>query len=120
AGVAVRPGPGALAHAQDKITMRTKLTEIGIPSPEWAAVASRDELQAFLDAHGGRAVLKTPRGGYDGKGVRVIDAAEDADNWFRILNEDGNGGALLVEELVSFRRELSQQLARRPGGEVAF
>ena len=64
------------------------------------------------------AVVKTARGGYDGKGVRVVRASHEADDWFTALAEDGNGGALLVEELVDFRRELAQLVARRPSGEV--
>src|ERR1700712_957229 len=100
--------------------MREKLGELGVPMPDWAPVHDEDELQAFLDDHDGEAVLKTSRGGYDGKGVRLVrDAAEGAD-WFRILNEDGNGGALLVEERVEFRRELAQLIARRPSGDSAL
>lgn len=118
AGVAVHPGPDALRHAQDKIVMRTRLAELGMPQPEWAAVSNSAELQAFLDAHGGRAVVKTPRGGYDGKGVRVVDAATEADDWFAALAEDAHGGQLLVEELVDFSRELAQQVARRPSGQI--
>ena len=89
-----------------------------MPQPEWAAVTGPEELQSFLDAHGGRAVVKTPRGGYDGKGVRVVSTATEADDWFAALAEDARGGALLAEELVDFTRELAQQIARRPSGEV--
>ena len=118
AGVAVRPGPAALSIAQDKLVMRARLAELGMPQPEWAAVTDTAELQDFIDAHGGRAVVKTPRGGYDGKGVRVVSAATEAEDWFATLGEDARGGALLVEELVDFSRELAQQVARRPSGEV--
>ena len=118
AGVAVHPGPGPLAVAQDKLVMRARMAELGMPQPDWAAVSDAAELQDFLDAHGGRAVVKTPRGGYDGKGVRVVSAATEADDWFAALAEDAHGGALLVEELVDFARELAQQVARRPSGEV--
>lgn len=118
AGVAVHPGPAPLAVAQDKLVMRARMEELGMPQPEWAAVSNAEELGEFLDAHGGRAVVKTPRGGYDGKGVRVVSAATEADDWFAALAEDARGGALLVEELVDFTRELAQQVARRPSGEV--
>jgi 5-(carboxyamino)imidazole ribonucleotide synthase len=118
AGIVVRPGPGALRIAQDKLVMRARMQELGMPQPEWAAVTGPDELQRFLEAHDGRAVVKTPRGGYDGKGVRVVSAATEADDWFAALAEDAHGGALLVEELVDFTRELAQQVARRPSGEV--
>lgn len=117
AGIAVRPGPEALQFAQDKLAMRAKLDELGMPQPDWAAVSGTAQLETFLRDHGGRAVVKTPRGGYDGKGVRVVHAATEADDWFAALAEDAHGGALLVEELVDFRRELSQQVARRPSGE---
>ena len=118
AGVAVHPGPAPLAVAQDKLVMRARMAELGMPQPDWAAVSDAAELQDFLDAHGGRAVVKTPRGGYDGKGVRVVSAAIEADDWFAALAEDAHGGALLAEELVDFTRELAQQVARRPSGEV--
>jgi 5-(carboxyamino)imidazole ribonucleotide synthase len=117
-GIPVHPGPDALHFAQDKIAMREKLSEIGVPVPEWAAVTNADELAAFLADNGGAAVLKTPRGGYDGKGVRVVRSADDAADWFAALDEDGRGGALLVEELVDFRRELAQLVARRPSGQI--
>ncbi len=118
-GIPVHPGPHALQFAQDKLLMRAKLSELGLPVPDWAAVESADELAVFLDGHGGRAVVKTARGGYDGKGVRVVSEPHAADDWFLALAEDGRGGALLVEELVSFRRELAQLVARRPSGDVA-
>ena len=114
AGVAVHPGPDALRFAQDKLEMRARLAEIGAPQPDWAAVHDAVELQAFLDDHGGRAVVKTPRGGYDGKGVRVVSSGTEADDWFA----DFHGGPILVEELVDFTRELAQQVARRPSGEM--
>ena len=114
AGVSVHPGPDALVFAQDKLRMRERLTALGVPVPDWAAVDSVDELSAFLAEHGGRAVVKTPRGGYDGKGVRVVSDAAEVSDWFE------GGEPLLAEELVEFRRELSQMLARRPSGEIAL
>ena len=117
-GVAVHPGPDALRYAQDKLLMRARLQELGMPQPDWAAVTTAEELQAFIDDHGGRAVVKTPRGGYDGKGVRVVSAGTEVEDWFATLAEDARGGALLAEELVEFTRELAQQVARRPSGAV--
>lgn len=115
AGVAVHPGPDALAYAQDKIDMRTKLAELGLPQPDWAAVTDAAALDAFIADHGGRAVVKTPRGGYDGKGVRVVSSSAEAADW---LDGLADGAALLAEELVPFTRELAQQVARRPSGEL--
>ncbi|HSP75636.1 MAG TPA: 5-(carboxyamino)imidazole ribonucleotide synthase, partial [Cryobacterium sp.] len=118
-GVAVHPGPDALLYAQDKLLMRQRLSELGLPVPDWARVENAAELGVFLAAHNGRAVVKTARGGYDGKGVRLVTHEHEADDWFAALAEDGNAGALLVEELVEFRRELAQLVARRPSGQVA-
>ena len=98
-GVAVHPGPDALRFAQDKLLMRARLQELGMPQPDWAAVTGAVELQAFIDDHGGQAVVKTPRGGYDGKGVRVVSAGTEAEDWFAVLAEDARGGALLAEEV---------------------
>ncbi|WP_336645088.1 5-(carboxyamino)imidazole ribonucleotide synthase [Microbacterium sp. USHLN186] len=113
-GVQVHPGPDALQYAQDKLVMRARLDQLGVPQPDWAAVHDADELQRFIDDHGGGAVVKTPRGGYDGKGVRVVRTAMDAADWFAAAE----GDALLAEELVPFTRELAQQIARRPSGEM--
>jgi len=110
-GVRVHPGPDALQFAQDKLAMRARLAELGMPQPDWAAVTDTAQLQAFLDEHGGRVVVKTPRGGYDGKGVRVVTEPSEVADWF-------GDGALLAEELVDFSRELAQQVARRPSGEL--
>lgn len=112
AGVTVQPGPDALLFAQDKLLMRERLAALGLPVPDWARIETPAELDDFIADHGGAAVLKTPTGGYDGKGVRVVRSADEAADWF------GNG-PLLVEELVSFQRELAQLLARRPSGEIA-
>jgi 5-(carboxyamino)imidazole ribonucleotide synthase len=119
-GVPVHPGPDALLYAQDKLLMRQKLTDLGLPVPIWARVTTEDELQEFLDDNGGRAVLKTPRGGYDGKGVRVVSAGHEASDWFAAVAENGSTDGLLVEELVEFRRELAQMAARRPSGDLVF
>ncbi|MFV2144655.1 5-(carboxyamino)imidazole ribonucleotide synthase [Isoptericola sp. G70] len=121
-GTPVRPGPGALVQAQDKIVMRRRLTELGAPCPRWAALptdpeAARSALEVFLDgAPGGEAVVKTARGGYDGKGVRVVAAPTEADDW--IAAHAAGGPELLVEDKVPFSRELAVLVARRPSGEV--
>ena len=112
AGVSVQPGPDALLYAQDKLLMRERLSALGLPVPDWARVADAAQLDEFLASHGGQGVLKTPRGGYDGKGVRIVHSGAEAADWFAA------GDDLLVEELVSFTRELAQLVARRPSGDL--
>jgi 5-(carboxyamino)imidazole ribonucleotide synthase len=114
AGVTVSPRPEALLFAQDKLLMRERLAALDLPVPDWARIETAADLSAFLASHGGRVVLKTPRGGYDGKGVRVVRSVEEAADWLEL------GTALLAEELVEFRRELAQLVARRPSGELGL
>lgn len=107
-GVAVRPGPAALVYAQDKGLMRTRLGELGAPCPRNAIVEDVEDVEAF----GIPCVLKTTRGGYDGKGVWFVRSAEDCAEAF------ASGATILAEELVDFRRELSALVARSASGEV--
>ena len=117
-GIAVRPGPEALVHAQDKGVMRARLGELGVPCPRSALVHSVDDVAAFAQSVGGwPCVLKTTRGGYDGKGVWFIRSLDDLDEPFRAAREADVH--LLVEELVDFRRELSALVARSPSGQAA-
>jgi len=107
-GHACRPGPQALLFAQDKGAMRVRLAELSVPTPRWAVVESVSDLEDF----GFPAVVKTTRGGYDGKGVWFVQSAADAEEAL------ATGRALIAEELVEFRRELAALIARRPTGDV--
>jgi len=111
-GVAVRPGRTALANAQDKVHMRRTLTNAGVPCPQWAQVRSVGELADFGDRAGWPIVLKKPVGGYDGKGVRVINSAAEGGDWLT------DGQVALAEEKVDFAAELAVLLARRPSGQI--
>jgi 5-(carboxyamino)imidazole ribonucleotide synthase len=62
-------------------------------------------------------VLKTTRGGYDGKGVWVVGSAVEARDPFSVAAS--TGVEILAEEKVDFRRELSALVARSPSGQVA-
>lgn len=118
AGGLLRPGRGALRFAQDKLRMRTRMTELGAPSPRWRAVTTLDHVAGFAEEGGGwPVVLKAARGGYDGKGVWIVDGAERAREVVdRAAAEEV---PLLVEERVDFSRELAVQVARSPHGQVA-
>jgi 5-(carboxyamino)imidazole ribonucleotide synthase len=117
AGVSVQPPSRALAFAQNKLHMRRRLHELGLPMPVWAEIQTEDELQEFLNANGGVCVLKTPIGGYDGKGVRIVRSVADAQDWLEPETLARVGGTLLGEEKVGFIREVAQLSARTPSGE---
>lgn len=112
-GIPVRPGPDALVHAQDKGVMRAKLSEIGVPCPRHRIVADPADAAAFAAEVGGfPVVLKTVRGGYDGKGVWVVRSEADAAEPFRA------GVPVLAEEKVDFVRELAANIVRSPHGQA--
>ena len=113
AGTAVRPGPEALVHAQDKVVMREALAAIGAPLPRFQVVERVEEVADF----GFPCVLKTSRGGYDGKGVWFVGTPDECAPAFEAAAR--SGVRLLVEELVPFRRELSALVARSPSGQAA-
>ena len=117
-GHACRPGPEALVHAQDKSVMRARLDALGVPSPRHRVVADPDEAVDFATSVGGfPVVLKTTRGGYDGKGVWVVSSAEECADAFAVASS--TDVRILAEEKVDFRRELSALVARSPSGQVA-
>jgi 5-(carboxyamino)imidazole ribonucleotide synthase len=72
---------------------------------------------ADVETFGFPCVLKTTRGGYDGKGVWFVRAASDCAE--PLATADAAGVRLLVEELVDFRRELSALVVRAPSGQAA-
>src|SRR3954454_3183560 len=113
AGHRVAPGPAALVHAQDKLVLRRALADAAEPQPAWAEAATVHAVTAFAEDVGWPVVLKTPRGGYDGKGVFVVDGPDQV---AALLEEHGT---LLAEERVAMVRELSAQVARSPFGQVA-
>lgn len=116
-GLSVQPSSKALAHAQNKLVMREALEAIGAPNPQWAAVSTPSELDSFIAEHGPEVVVKTPIGGYDGKGVRVVRSSTEVSDWFEPSNLAKLGGKLLAEEKVAFVREMAQLSARTPSGE---
>ncbi|MBI1351134.1 MAG: 5-(carboxyamino)imidazole ribonucleotide synthase [Actinomycetales bacterium] len=115
-GIAVRPGPAALFHAQDKVHMRQSLTDIGVPCPRWRVVEALDHIQEFAEDVGWPVVLKTSRGGYDGKGVWVVASPDAAADVLAVPLPPG--AQWLAEERIDFVQELSAQVARSPHGQA--
>lgn len=146
-GVAVRPPSAALQYAQDKLLMRRRLADLGLPVPDFVdldgdPVAARAALIAFGEAHDWQIVLKAVRGGYDGRGVWLIDgdahaalsvfdgALGPADRSLspvdrslspvdRSLSPVEGSTVLMAEQKVPMARELSAMIARSPHGQGA-
>ena len=108
----VRPGPKALTVAQDRLVEKTFLRDLGIAVAPFTPIASAAELRAALPFGDARAILKTRRLGYDGKGQVGIDAMTDAD---AAMAEIANAPAVL-EQRLSFACEISVLICRAADG----
>ncbi|MBP2339136.1 5-(carboxyamino)imidazole ribonucleotide synthase [Saccharothrix coeruleofusca] len=116
-GVRVHPGPEALQHAQDKLVMRVRLAELGLPVPPFREVTDPADVLDFGARHGWPCVLKAIRGGYDGRGVWMLNTPQSAR---RVVPELlAAGTPLMVEQCVPMRRELAALVARSPFGQGA-
>ena len=128
-GHAVYPGADSLQYAQDKALMRERLAVSRIPVPPFEvvpgpgaatpAVHGADvavRIAAFGRVHGFPVVVKTARGGYDGRGVVVVPSVEEAGSAAAQL---AGSGVLVLEAFVRMRRELAAVVARSPFGQAA-
>jgi 5-(carboxyamino)imidazole ribonucleotide synthase len=107
-----------MALAQNKRRQRAEFAAIGLPTPAFADVETADDIVAFGSEHGWPVVLKASRGGYDGRGVWMIERPDDAET---IVQEAHDAGlTLLVEERVPLDLELAVVTARRPNGDIAI
>jgi 5-(carboxyamino)imidazole ribonucleotide synthase len=115
----VRPRPEMLRIIQDRILQREWLAEGGFPQGDWQAVRSLEDLEAAVDALGGRVFMKSARGGYDGRSQAKIgfgpgpEPDEVAAAWKSLGKR-----AAVVERAQDLAMELSVMVARSPSGEV--
>ncbi len=115
ARTAFRPGHRALSAVADKIAMRTALADAGLPIPDWQRADTCDDVLRALERWPD-AVIKLSRGGYDGRGVFMVDDRAAGE---RLAEElAATGTPLLVEPRLGFDMELAVIVARRPGGEA--
>ena len=115
-GHVLRPAPEASLYAQDKLHQRRELGALGLPVPAFDHVGGVGDIHRFTDAHGWPIVAKATRGGYDGRGVWILDDVDDAEELWR--DATANEIDLLVEELVPIEREVAVSAVRRPAGDI--
>ena len=113
--VPTAPGPEALRVSQDRLHEKRLFQELGVPTPAFVPVDTRDELLAAAEALGLPLVVKTRRFGYDGKGQAVVRTPRELDDAWEALA----GRPLIAEAFVDFERELSVIAARDANGRTA-
>lgn len=139
--VPVYPPPLALEKAQDRLIEKSFFQELGIPTPKFTIngldngftdgngfdkrTLSRTHgcfAKRTLKDVGFPAVLKTRRMGYDGKGQIVVKSEADLVNGLSngFADENGLKDNVILEEFVSFDRELSIIAVRNKSGETKF
>ena len=108
------PPRRALEIAQDRLPEKEFVAGLGGRPAPFAAVSSREELDAALDRVGVPAILKTRRFGYDGQGQARLRSAADADAAWAEMR----GTPSILEGFITFDAEFSILLCRSPSGET--
>ena len=114
AGKALHPHPRALETAQDRLSEKRFVKELGGTPAPFAPVASLEELAAAIAEIGAPGILKTRRDGYDGKGQWRVNSASEA------ATLDLPAQPLIYEGFVDFFAEFSVILCRGEDGDIRF
>lgn len=112
-GVAVVPSARSKRLAQDKSYARERLGELGFPLPPFRLVHSSEEVADFGDEYGWPVVAKSPTGGYDGKGVWLVE-----DERAESIPAERLAAGLLLEPNLELEREIAVVVARSTTGET--
>ena len=111
----VFPDDRLLEIAQHRVREKQFLNDIGIKTTRWAEVKNAKDVQNALQNWGAhRAILKTSRFGYDGKGQTTIEPDNDIKNVLRGFKAK----EFILEEIVEFSFEISVIVARDKLGQV--
>ena len=109
-GVKIYPKPAALKTIKNKITQKQFYKDNGIPTCDFIITQQANELVGHLDFL--PAMHKTGTGGYDGRGVQLINSKEDLGLAF--------DGPALLEKLVQIKKEIAIIIAVNDQGESAM
>ncbi len=112
-GVHVAPGSAMAEMAFDKSAARHRFSEEGFPIPDFVDVRTAADIVAFAASTCWPVVVKSSRGGYDGRGVALVASQADA-----VAAADLLGPTMIAEEFVRFDQELAILVARGHGGET--
>lgn len=113
--VFVPQGVTVLEVTQNRQLEKNFLSEHGFPVASYEMVEQVAELDRAIETIGYPSVLKTIRGGYDGHGQVVLKTSED----LSLARELLVGGTCVLEQWVSFEKEVSIMVSRNLAGEIA-
>ncbi|KUP31846.1 phosphoribosylaminoimidazole carboxylase [Bacillus halotolerans] len=108
-------GSELLLITQNRETEKKAIQSAGCEVAPYRIVKTKVELKEAVQSLGLPAVLKTCRGGYDGKGQFVIKEASQIEEASALLEH----GTCILESWVSFKMELSVIVVRSVNGEIA-
>jgi 5-(carboxyamino)imidazole ribonucleotide synthase len=111
----IRPGRKALRIAQDRITEKDFLNNLGLKTAPYAAIKTLEDLKSAIETIGAHAILKTRRFGYDGKGQARLTTPDDVEKAFEAMH----GQASVLEGFIQFSHEVSVIGARTASGDIA-
>ncbi|MGZ5971686.1 MAG: ATP-grasp domain-containing protein, partial [Polyangiales bacterium] len=115
------PSIRVLETAQDRAKEKAFLASSGLPHVHFAVSRSEEELRSAARAFGWPFILKTVRGGYDGKGQFHVAGHEDLDAAILALRERKSDFHCVLEEIVDLALEASCIVARGgEGDEIVF
>jgi len=112
----VPQGAELIRITQDRVAEKEAITNAGVPVAPYAVITETEEIYDTIDKLGYPAVLKTARGGYDGKGQFVIKEAAHIEEAARLLQH----GVCVLEKWVPFEREISVIVTRNMQGETTY
>jgi 5-(carboxyamino)imidazole ribonucleotide synthase len=112
----VPQGKDLLTITQDRIKEKAAIQEAGVEVAPYEVISGLEELLLAIEKIGYPAVLKTARGGYDGKGQLVIKSKQDLQTSETLLNH----GACVLEKWIPFEKEISVIFTRKPNGETVY
>lgn len=110
-------GAFALEVTQNREKEKNLMREIGLPVPNFSIVHNGTECEAALEKITLPAVIKTCRGGYDGKGQLKIESEQDKEAAIQFADQ---GGTFIIEEWITFDKEISTVFTRSQSGEIMF
>jgi len=110
--VPVRPGAHALAVTQDRLSEKTFVERLGLKTAPFFEVSSAEQARDAFSRIGGKAIIKTRRFGYDGKGQAKVASADETAKAF----ESFKGAPAILEGFVDFSYEASVVAARGADG----